>query len=70
MKVQQHAIDAEIQNAMETKMRNGYTQTAAVCKLWVNSRRFTLGFNFRQGLKVGDVYKNEDGSRCEVVALV
>ena len=55
---------------MQTKMRCGYTQTAAIHKLWVNSRRFVLGFNFKQGVKVGDVYQNEDGSRCEVVALV
>ena len=70
MQVQQHEIDAQVQTALETKMRCGYTQTAAVHKLWVNSRRFTLGFNFKQGVKVGDVYANEDGSRCEVVALV
>jgi len=68
--VQQHEIDAEIETAMQTKMRCGYTQTAAVHKLWVNSRRFVLSFNFKQGVKVGDVYTNEDGSRCEVVALV
>jgi hypothetical protein len=70
MQVQQHEIDAQVQTALETKMRCGYTQTAAVHKLWVNSRRFVLGFNFKQCVKVGDVYANEDGSRCEVVALV
>lgn len=68
--VQQHEIDAQIETAMQTKMRCGYTQTAAIHKLWVNSRRFVLGFNFKQCVKVGDVYYNEDGSRCEVVALV
>lgn len=68
--VQQHEIDAQIESAMQTKMRCGYTQTAVIHKLWVNSRRFVLGFNFKQGVKVGDVYSNEDGSRCEVVALV
>ncbi len=68
--VQQHEIDAQIQTAMQTKMRCGYTQTATVHKLWVNSRRFVLGFNFRQGVNVGDVYRNEDGSKCEVIALV
>lgn len=70
MQVQQHEIDAQVQTALETKMRCGYTQTAAVHKLWVNSRRFVLGFNFKHGVQVGDVYANEDGSRCEVVALV
>lgn len=70
MQVQQHEIDAQVQTALETKMRCGYTQPAAVHKLWVNSRRCVLGFNFKQGVKVGDVYTNEDGSRCEVVALV
>ena len=68
--VQKHEMDAQIETAMQTKMRCGYTQTAAINKLWVNSRRFVLGFNFKQGVKVGDVYQNEDGSRCEVVALV
>lgn len=68
--VQKHEIDAEIETAMQTKMRYGYTQTAAINKLWVNSRRFVLSFNFKQGVKVGDVYSNEDGTRCEVVALV
>ncbi|MEY2690221.1 MAG: hypothetical protein RL375_4421 [Pseudomonadota bacterium] len=70
MQVQQHEIDAQVQTALETKMRFGYTQTASVHKLWVNSRRFVLGFNFKQGVQVGDVYRNDDGSRCEVVALV
>ena len=67
--VQQHEIDAQIETAMQTKKRYGYTQTAAINKLWVNSRRFVLGFNFKQGVKVGEVYYNEDGTRCEVVAL-
>ena len=68
--VQQHEIDAEIETAMQTKMRYGITQTAAINKLWINSRRFVLGFNFKQGVKVGDVWSNEDGTRCEVIALV
>ena len=67
--VQQHEIDAQVQTAMETKMRFGYTKTAVVHKLWVNGRRFVLGFNFREGAKVGDVFRNDDGSKCEVVAL-
>ena len=70
MQVQQHEIDAQVQADMEANMRGGYTQTAFVHKLWINSRRFTLGFNFKQGVKVGDVYTNEDGSRCEVLAAV
>ena len=68
--VQQHEIDAQIETAMQTKARCGYTQTAAIHKLWVNSRRFVLGFSFKEGVKVGDIYKNEDGTRCEVLALV
>ena len=68
--VQQHEIEAQVETAMQTKMRYGYTQTAAVHKLWVNSRRFVIGFNFRQGVNVGDVYRNEDGTKCEVIALV
>ncbi len=70
MQVQQHEIDAQVQTALQTKMRCGHTQTAAVHKLWVNSRRFVLGFNFKQGVRVGESYTNEDGSRCEVIALV
>ena len=68
--VQHHDVDAQIETAMQTKVRFGYTETAAIHKLWINSRRFVLGFNFKHGVKVGDVYANEDGSRCEVVALV
>ena len=45
--VQKHEMDAQIETAMQTKMRCGYTQTAAIHKLWVNSRRFVLGFNFK-----------------------
>ena len=70
MQLQQHEIDAQVQTAMEVKMRNGFAQKAAVHKRWINKRSFALGFNFKQGLKVGDVYTNEDGSRCEVLALV
>lgn len=70
MQVQQHEIDAQVQTAMETKMRCGYTETANVNKLWVNNRRFVLGFNFKRGVNVGDVYTNEDGTWCEVLALV
>ena len=66
----QHEIDTIIELAMQTKLRCNYTQTVAINKLWVNSRRFVLGFNFKQNVKVGDVYLNEDGSRCEVIALV
>ena len=46
--VQKHEMDAQIETAMQTKMRCGYTQTAAIHKLWVNSRRFVLGFNFKK----------------------
>lgn len=70
MKLEQHEIDAQIQTAMETKMRHGTLQTAAVVKTAINSRRFVLGFNFKKGLNVGDIYFNEDGSRVEVLALV
>jgi hypothetical protein len=67
--VQQHEIDAQIETAMQVKMRCGYAQAAVIHKLLLNSRRFVLGFNFKQGVNVGDVYTNEDGTRCEVVAI-
>lgn len=68
--VKQHEIDAQIETAMQTKARCGYTQTAVIHKRWVNSKKFVLGFNFKQGVGVGDMYINEDGSKCEVLALV
>ena len=68
--IKQHEIDAQVESAMQTKARYGITQTAAINKLWINSRRFVLSFNFKQGAQVGDVYTNEDGTRCEVLALV
>ena len=69
MTIQQHEIDAQIQTAMETILRNGYTDTANVHILRYRGRS-SLGFNFRHGVAVGDVYTNDAGSTCEVVALV
>lgn len=69
MNIQQHAIDAQMQSALEAKMRNGYTDKAAIIKTWVNSRKFTLGFNFKQGVNEGDIYINDDGTKCEVLAV-
>jgi hypothetical protein len=65
----QHEIDAMIQTAIETKMRNAYTQPAVIC-LTVIGKKFSLGFNFCKGCNIGDTVKNEDGSFFEVMALV
>lgn len=71
MMFHQHEIDAQVQTAMEIKMRHGYTIPAAVCRTWLaDGRRFTLGFHFRRDATVGDVYVNDDGSRSEVLAVV
>lgn len=69
MAIQRHEVGAQIQAAMEAILRNGYTDTANVNILRYRGRS-SLGFNFRQGVAVGDVYTNDDGSTCEVVALV
>jgi len=67
--VQQHEIDAQIETAVQAKMRAGITTPAAIGKLWYNSRRFGLGFNFTKGAQVGQIIKNEDKTRFEVIAL-
>lgn len=66
----QYEIDAVIEDAMQTKLRNGYSVNVAVNKLWLSPCKYRLGFNFKHGAKVGDVYYNDDGTKCEVIAIV
>ncbi|MFA6198924.1 MAG: hypothetical protein WC679_00790 [Bacteroidales bacterium] len=68
--IQQHEIDAQIETALQTKMRFGYTDTISVHKNFYPSGKVGLGFNFKQGVNVGDIYLNDDGTKCEVLALV
>lgn len=70
MVLHQHEIDEEIQRATETIMRFGYEKKACVHRTWYSPNRFSLGFNFKQGVNIGDKYKNDDGSICEVLAIV
>lgn len=67
MKIQQHAINAQIETAMHVKLKHGYTKTAVV---FLNLRYFALGFNFQKDAKMGEVYQNDDGTKYEVLALV
>lgn len=67
---QQHEIDAMVETALQTKLRNGYTQTAVVGLLNVGKKCASLGFNFSEGRTIGDVVRNDDGSIYEVLALV
>ncbi len=66
----QQQVNAVVEEAYQTKLRCGCSDTAAVYKYLNTGRRCRIGFNFRQNVRVGDVFSNEDGSVCEVVALV
>ena len=63
-------IEAQVQAAKAVIERFGYKMPACVYKMWVSPRRFVLGFNFQRGAAVGDKWMNEDGTRCEAVAIV
>lgn len=62
--IHQHEIDAQIQTAMEVKMRIN-CQVPAVIKVTKIGRKHTLGFHFESGLTVG-----QKGLGFEVVAIV
>lgn len=57
-------------SADEIKKRHGYDMPAVVNRRWHSPHEFSLGFNFRTGAKVGDVFTNPDGSREEVLAII
>jgi hypothetical protein len=69
MNIQQHEIDAQIENCLQTKMRNGIEKSAIVFKIWHGKRKCGLGFNFLTG-NVGDVLHTEDGRKLEILAVV
>ena len=69
MTIHQHEIDAQVQNCLQTKLRNNIEKTAIVFKIWHSKRRVGLGFNFTQA-NVGDVIYTEDGCKLEVLATV
>jgi hypothetical protein len=63
-------IEACIIQAIQTKAKHGYTQPAAINRLWTSKRKSIIGFNFRVGAVVGQIYTNEDGTREEVLAVI
>lgn len=66
---EQHEIDAQIEMALQTRLRNGYTDPAVVQQRFVGES-FSLGFNFQRDVKVGDIVHESDGSLFVVLALV
>ena len=68
--IHQHEIDAQIQTAMETKMRNGYTTPACICRITHINGTESLGFIFHNVARVGHVLGNSGGSEMTVLALV
>jgi hypothetical protein len=68
--ITQHAVDAMIETAYQTKLRHGYTATACVGVSTKGSRIGSLGFHFDGSRDVGDVVENEDGTKFKVLALV
>lgn len=67
---QQHEIDAQVEVALQTIMRHGYSETAVVGFLLTSEKNGSMGFHFEEGRSIGDIISNEDGSTFEVLALV
>ncbi len=67
---QQHEIDAQVEVALQTIMRHGYSGTAVVGLLLTSEKNGSLGFHFEEGRSIGDIISNEDGSTFEVLATV
>lgn len=63
-------IEAQIETVVQTRMRHGYSAPAAVMQTFVSNESFSLGFNFQQEVKVGDIVVNGDGSWSVVLAVV
>lgn len=66
---QQHEIDAKVQQALETMMRQGYSGTAVVGLSTTTSGGTSLGFHFDEGRSIGQSFRL-DGTLFEVLALV
>ena len=66
----EHEIAEQIAEAERVKAEHGYASTAEVHRTWLDSRRYCVGFNFRQGGFIGEAYLNGDGDKVEVLALV
>jgi hypothetical protein len=63
-------LQEQIEEAKRVKLRFNYTMPIPIHRLWITKQKYVIGFNFKTGVKVGDIYKNYDGSCCEVLALV
>lgn len=70
MLIQSHEIEAEIERAMQTKLRNGCTTQAVVVKSWFDEQSPWLGFFFEDGRAVGEFGNREDGSHYQVLAVI
>lgn len=71
MAIQRHEIDAQIETAMQTKLRHGYaTQAVVVTQVTVGRGWTSLGFFFEDGHTVGEVGHYGDGSQYQVLAVV
>lgn len=71
MTIHQHEIDAQVETAIQTKLRHNYDMACVVCKKWLSgSNKVWLGFHFESGLNVGDVGQHCAGSFFEVLEVI
>lgn len=68
--VDQGAIEAQIESAVQTRAKHGYKLPAVITLRFIGDGLASLGFVFQAGLKPGDVTKADDGSWAVVIAVV
>jgi hypothetical protein len=71
MNAQQLEVERQIQEAKRVKQQYGEkAPTAIITKRWYSPKKYTIGFNFREGMNVGDTFSEDYGYKVEVLAVV
>lgn len=63
-------LEAVIRRVAEVKARYNLGGVAVVYKLWTGKRCWNWGWNFQQGVEIGQTVEGEHGERFEIVAFV
>ena len=62
-------VNEVIEQAIAAKVKHGYNVLAVIYKSFYSARKFSIGFHFEDGLKVGYKGVHASGDRFEVLAI-